>query len=80
VTPSHVEELHVSIYENGRVIEGANRSFEEAKSSVQQQLRTLRSDILRYTNPTPYKVSVSDPLFQFLHTLWQAETPVAELS
>jgi nicotinate phosphoribosyltransferase len=80
VTPSHVEELHVVIYENGRVISGANRSFEEAKSSVQQQLRTLRSDILRYTNPTPYKVSVSDSLFQFLHTLWQEETPVAELS
>jgi nicotinate phosphoribosyltransferase len=80
VTPSQVEELHVSIYENGRVVTGANRSFEEAKSAVQLQLRTLRSDILRYTNPTPYKVSVSDPLFQFLHTLWQAETPVAELS
>jgi nicotinate phosphoribosyltransferase len=80
VTPSMVNELHVIVYQDGCIVPNANRTNEQAKVYVQQQLHTIRSDILRYTNPTPYKVSVSENLFQFLHNLWQAETPVAELS
>jgi len=30
-------------------------------------------------NPTPYKVSVTDELFQFLHRLWVEEAPIPEL-
>ena len=44
-----------------------------------QQLRAMRPDILRKVNPGQYKVSVSEGLFDFLHDLWQKETPVAEL-
>jgi nicotinate phosphoribosyltransferase len=54
--------------------------MEEAKMHVASELKTLRPDILRYTNPTPYKVSISQELFTFLHDLWQNETPVVELS
>jgi nicotinate phosphoribosyltransferase len=80
VTPSSVQQLDVLLFEKGKVIEENNRSFDEAKDAVQTQLKLFRSDILRYTNPTPYKVSVSDALFHFLHDLWQNETPIAELS
>ena len=80
VTPSQVDELHVIVYQNGHIVPNANRSYEEAIAIVPQQLAMVRSDILRYINPTPYKVSVSENLFTFLHNLWQAETPVAELS
>ena len=80
VTPSKVDELHVVVYQGGRIIPRANRSYEEAIAIVPHQLAMVRSDILRYINPTPYKVSVSENLFTFLHNLWQAETPVAELS
>lgn len=80
VTPTKVEQLDVVVFDQGKIIPGANRTYEEAKRIVSSQLKTIRSDILRYINPTPYKVSVSDDLFNFLHDLWQSETPVAELS
>jgi nicotinate phosphoribosyltransferase len=58
------------------VVAGANRSLGEARRAVEEQLKSLRPDMLRYINPTPYKVSVSPNLFTFLHELWQTETPV----
>jgi nicotinate phosphoribosyltransferase len=80
VTPSHVEPLHTLVFDQGVVVAGANRSLGEARRAVEEQLKSLRPDMLRYINPTPYKVSVSPNLFTFLHELWQTETPVAELS
>lgn len=80
VTPSVVEQLDMSMFDQGKVVTENNRTFDEAKAVVQTQLKTFRPDILRYTNPTPYKVSISDYLFHFLHDLWQNETPIAELS
>jgi len=80
VTPTKVEQLDVLVFDKGKIVPGGNRSFAEAKEAVTQQLKTVRPDILRYINPTPYKVSISDNLFNFLHELWQSETPVAELS
>jgi nicotinate phosphoribosyltransferase len=46
---------------------------------VLAQLQALRPDHLRALNPTPYKVSVSEHLYQFLHDLWLAEAPIAEI-
>ena len=80
VTPTKVDQLDVLVFDKGKIVPGANRSFAEAKEAVAQQLKTVRPDILRYINPTPYKVSISDNLFNFLHELWLHETPVAELS
>ena len=80
VTPTKVEQLDVLVFDKGKIVAGGNRTFAEAKGAVAQQLKTVRPDILRYINPTPYKVSISDNLFNFLQELWQSETPVAELS
>jgi nicotinate phosphoribosyltransferase len=80
VTPSRVEQLDVLVFDGGNVMPGAHRSLDDAKQALMVQLRSIRPDILRYINPTPYKVSVSEDLFTFLHNLWQTETPVAELS
>ncbi|GKY93898.1 hypothetical protein MPSEU_000356700 [Mayamaea pseudoterrestris] len=79
-TPSRVEALHTLVFDNGQVVPGANRTNAEARAAIQEQLKTIRPDILRYINPTPYKVSVSDSLFHYLHQMWQNETPVEELS
>lgn len=79
VTPNRVECLHEVVFENGKVTSEA-RSLIESQIAVQEQLTSFRSDILLYENPTPYKVSVSDKIFDFLHKLWQNETPVKELS
>jgi nicotinate phosphoribosyltransferase len=79
-TPSFVEPLHSLVFDNGRIVPGANRTSEEARTAIQEQLKLIRPDILRYINPTPYKVSVTDSLFHYLHDMWQQETPVRELT
>ena len=79
VTSSKVVPLHHVVFANGKVTMQPP-TLDETKQYVADQLNLVRPDILRYINPTPYKVSVSNALFQFLHELWQTETPVAELS
>jgi hypothetical protein len=64
---------------NGGIVEGALTSLDVAKARVKEQLGSIREDTLRYLNPTPYKVSVSGPLFDFFHKLWEDEMPIAEL-
>lgn len=44
-----------------------------------QQLECMRPDHMRRLNPTPYKVSVSAKLYDFIHFLWLSEAPVGEL-
>ena len=54
-------------------------TLQEAKDFVADQLKLITRDILRYINPDPYKVSVFNTMFQFLHYLWhQAESSVVE--
>ncbi|KAK6116224.1 hypothetical protein DH2020_050020 [Rehmannia glutinosa] len=43
------------------------------------QLNLMRPDHMRRLNPTPYKVSVSAKLYDFIHFLWLNEAPVGEL-
>jgi nicotinate phosphoribosyltransferase len=80
VTPSRVESIQVLVFDQGRPVPGANRTNEEATGAIMDQLQHFRPDILRYINPTPYKVSVSAEVFDDLHQLWQTYTPVSELS
>jgi nicotinate phosphoribosyltransferase len=54
-------------------------SLETSRARCKEAIKQLRSDHLRYTNPTPYKVSVSAKLYDFIHDLWLAEAPVGEL-
>lgn len=79
VTPSRIEPLHHLVFDNGKVVD-CNRDLFQAREAVKEHLQLIRPDILRYINPTPYKVSVTEEVFTFLHELWQSETPVAELS
>mmetsp|Transcript_27996 Transcript_27996/g.39565 ORF Transcript_27996/g.39565 Transcript_27996/m.39565 type:complete len:567 (-) Transcript_27996:202-1902(-) len=89
VTATRVEPLHNVVFDRG-VLSPTNSSGDtacdsdvlnltQAKEFVESQLKSIRGDILRFTNPTPYKVSISQDLFEFLHELWEKETPVAEL-
>ena len=43
-------------------------------------MKTVRPDHARSLNPTPYKVSVSDQLYSFMHRLWMENAPIGELS
>lgn len=77
VTPSRVEPLHTCVWD-GKLTEPFP-SMNEVRARVAEQLATFRQDHLRRLNPTPYKLSVTSDLYTFMHDLWLAETPIAEI-
>lgn len=79
VIPTRVEALYDVYWADGRVTQ-AMPSLEEVRDRVQNSLRTLRQDHKRTLNPTPYKVAVSDNLYNFIHDLWLQNAPIGELS
>ncbi|XP_046742032.1 nicotinate phosphoribosyltransferase isoform X3 [Diprion similis] len=79
VIPTRVESLYKVYWENGK-ISTPLPTLEETRNRVQVSLRTLRNDHKRNLNPTPYKVAVSDDLYNFIHDLWLQNAPIGELS
>lgn len=53
--------------------------LECARTFCINQLTHMRNDHIRPLNPTPYKISVSQYLYDYTHNLWMSELPVAEL-
>lgn len=80
VTPSRVERLSLVVWNGAEGAVAPMPTIGDSKRRVGEQIAVMRSDHIRYDNPTPYKVSVSDKLFKFLHKLWLDSTPVLELS
>jgi nicotinate phosphoribosyltransferase len=78
VRATRILPLHHVVFDKGRVT-APLPTLQETKDYVKEQLALVRPDLLRPLNPSPYKVSVSQDLFAFLHDLWQAETPVMEI-
>jgi nicotinate phosphoribosyltransferase len=74
VTPSRVEELLTLLWENGSPAR-AIPSIGEVRQHRADQIAQLRADVVRPVNPTPYMVSLSEELFQFMHSLWQEYAP-----
>ncbi|XP_050097104.1 nicotinate phosphoribosyltransferase isoform X3 [Anopheles aquasalis] len=79
VIPTQVEPLYRVYWTEGRVAQ-VLPSLEEVRERVQVSLKTLRQDHKRTLNPTPYKVAVSDNLYNFIHELWLQNAPIGELS
>ncbi|XP_060523774.1 nicotinate phosphoribosyltransferase-like [Cylas formicarius] len=79
VIPSKVEKLLELCFNNG-VICNLGENLQVLREQVAASLQILRPDIKRNLNPTPYKVAVSDDLYQFLHMLWLENAPIGELS
>ncbi|XP_045774747.1 nicotinate phosphoribosyltransferase isoform X1 [Maniola jurtina] len=79
VIPSKVEHLYKVYWKDGRICIRP-KPLVEVRERVQSSLRTLRQDIKRNLNPTPYKVAVSDDLYTFIHELWLQNAPIGELS
>ncbi|KAL0350691.1 UNVERIFIED_CONTAM: Nicotinate phosphoribosyltransferase 2 [Sesamum radiatum] len=80
VVPQRVEEL-MKCYWPGR--SGKDREELPPINLIRErcikQLEQMRPDHMRRLNPTPYKVSVSAKLYDFIHFLWLNEAPVGEL-
>jgi nicotinate phosphoribosyltransferase len=77
VTPSKVISLHHCVWDGKRVSQEV--PLNETRDYVLNQLRSTREDHLRDINPTPYKVSVSEELYNYVYHLWAEESPVTEL-
>ncbi|KAH8412857.1 hypothetical protein KR009_006298 [Drosophila setifemur] len=79
VIPSHVESLFKVYWKSGKICQQLP-TLEQVREKVQISLKTLRNDHKRTLNPTPYKVAVSDNLYNFIHDLWLQNAPIGELS
>lgn len=79
VIPSKVEKLHRLYWKEGNIC-GPQPDLKEIRKKVKASLKTIRPDIKRNLNPTPFKVAVSDSLYNYLHDLWLKNAPIGELS
>jgi nicotinate phosphoribosyltransferase len=77
VKPSAVIELLQCVWDGRPVAE--TPSLVDRRGYVLDQLDSFREDHLRPLNPTPYKVSVSEQLYDFIHSIWMREAPIAEV-
>ena len=77
VAPSKVVPLHDCVWDGKRT--SPEVPLNECRDYVLSQLRSTREDHLRDINPTPYKVSVSEELYNYVYHLWAEESPVTEL-
>ncbi|KAK2960459.1 putative Nicotinate phosphoribosyltransferase 1 [Blattamonas nauphoetae] len=77
VVPHRVEQLNSVVWE-GKSLLHERRQASEIKGFVEEQCKIARPDTLRTLNPTPYKVSLDDNLYQFMHQLYQDNLPIAE--
>lgn len=80
VVPQQVEEL-LKCYWKGssEKVREELPPLKDIRDRCMKQLEQMRPDHLRRLNPTPYKVSVSAKLYDFIHFLWLNEAPVGEL-
>ncbi|KAI3813362.1 hypothetical protein L1987_18084 [Smallanthus sonchifolius] len=80
VVPQRVEEL-MKCYWTGNTDKEREElpTLKENRERCAQQLDQMRPDHMRKVNPTPYKVSVTAKLYDFIHFLWLNEAPVGEL-
>ncbi len=78
VTPSSVQCMYNLYWADGE-IKHPLPTWAEARTYAHQQIELLRKDHRRTLNPTPYKVSVTENLFSFMHQLWVDSVPIGEL-
>lgn len=81
VQPARVEKLYHLVWDgaNGGVPVDLDVDLMTSRDRCVASIKLMRSDHLRYSNPTPYKVSVSEQLYDFIHKLWLEEAPVGEI-
>ncbi|XP_014509856.1 nicotinate phosphoribosyltransferase 2 [Vigna radiata var. radiata] len=80
VVPQKVEELLRCYWPgNSDKKKDSLPALRDIRERCIKQLEIMRPDHMRRLNPTPYKVSVSAKLYDFIHFLWLNEAPVGEL-
>lgn len=80
VIPSYVLPLLDLVWDGERGLTQPQKTFDEKREYCKQQIGTIRTDHIRTINPTPYKIAVSEYLYDFIHKLWMENASIAELS
>eukprot|EP00898_Chlorokybus_atmophyticus_P006567 jgi/Chlat1/6911/Chrsp52S06637 len=80
VVPSKVEELNMLVWDGRPVGNVGKESLLELQQRCRNSLNTINEEHLRLSNPVPYKISVSQQLYDLLHEMWLAIVPIGELS
>ncbi|KAL3100834.1 hypothetical protein niasHT_025746 [Heterodera trifolii] len=78
VFPDRVEQLH-HIYWNDANIVMPLPSLSQIREHTRISLQTLREDHRRFLNPTPYKISLSQQLYDFFLQIWLQNAPIGQL-
>ncbi|KAH7817503.1 Nicotinate phosphoribosyltransferase [Monocercomonoides exilis] len=78
VIPERVEQLHSCVWD-GRCLMEKRYSCVEIRDYVNAQMNAQREDRLRIINPTPYKVSLTQDLFEHTHELMMECMPIPVL-
>ncbi|KAK8805863.1 hypothetical protein WA158_002519 [Blastocystis sp. Blastoise] len=79
VSPSRVELLQHVYLKNGQ-IETPLTPIHEVRAYIKEQIPHFRNDVMRYLNPTPYKISASTNLYTYTQEMWLESKPIKELS
>lgn len=82
VVPAQVKPLLACVFDGADpqvAARSLSRTLHESRAHCIRELASLRSDHRRPLNPTPYKISLSEELYDVLHALWDREAPIAEL-
>lgn len=80
VVPTNVVPLLHTVWDGPSNYVAQEMTLDEMRSNTLTNIANIREDIKRPMNPTPYKVSVSQELYNYLHELWLQSMPVPELS
>lgn len=79
VIPTKVERLHSCVFESGRIQIESEPIYSTRSYVLNQLFNGVRSDHLRMSNPTPYKISLSEGMYTLFHDIWNKEQTVHEL-
>lgn len=78
INPTSFKCLQKTWVKNGKVSEQLP-SIHETKKLCENEIKMMRKDHVRLLNPTPYKVSVSEAMYQMMHRMILEHTPIREM-
>ena len=80
IVPGEGSEAMGLINSDSGIVTDNQLGLVSARDRCAYQLKTMRKDHVRSLHATPYKISITGHLFEYMHKLWLEEAPVSDLS
>ena len=71
-----MEKLHIKVWDGTTTIP---ITLSDSRARCKDTLFSMREDHTRYGNPTPYKVSLSNDMYELLNKMYEEKKPIHEL-